>query len=50
VIEFDPESNQANEYLNLAKNIENNEKFVVPEPMEMEDIESMMVEFGIVEL
>lgn len=50
VIEFDPESNQAKEYLTLAKNIENNEKFVVPEPMEMEDIESMMVEFGIVEL
>ncbi len=49
VIEFDPESNQAKEYLTLAKNIENNEKFVVPEPMEMEDIESMMVEFGIVE-
>lgn len=50
VIEFDPESNQAKEYLTLAKNIENNEKFVIPEPMEMEDIESMMVEFGIVEL
>ncbi|MCK4928553.1 MAG: nitrogenase iron protein [Methanosarcinales archaeon] len=50
VIEFDPESNQANEYLTLAKNIENNEKFVVPTPMEMEELESMMVEFGIVEL
>ena len=50
VIEFDPESNQANEYLTLAKNIENNEKFVVPNPMDMEDIESMMLEFGIIEL
>lgn len=50
VIEFDSGSDQANEYLTLAKNIENNKKFVVPQPMEMEDLENMMVEFGIIEL
>jgi nitrogenase iron protein NifH len=50
VIEFDPESQQAQEYLTLANNIENNDLFVVPEPLEMDDLEAMMVEFGIVEL
>ncbi|WP_321430258.1 nitrogenase iron protein [uncultured Methanolobus sp.] len=50
VIEFAPESQQAQEYLTLASNIENNDLFVVPEPLEMDDLEAMMVEFGIVEL
>ncbi len=50
VIEFDPDSDQAKEYMTLANNIENNEKFVVPTPLEMDDLEAMMVEFGIVEL
>jgi nitrogenase iron protein NifH len=50
VIEFEPESQQAQEYLTLANNIENNDLFVVPEPLEMDDLEAMMVEFGIVEL
>ncbi len=50
VIDFDPESGQANEYLTLANNIESNDKFVIPTPLDMDDLESMMVEFGIIEL
>lgn len=50
VIEYDPTSQQAEEYLTLARNIENNDKFVIPSPMEMDDLESMMLEFGIIEL
>lgn len=49
VIEFDPGSEQANEYLKLAGNIEQNEKFVVPRPLHMDELESMMVEFGIID-
>ena len=41
---------QAKEYLALANNVQNNTKFVVPTPIPMEELESMMVEFGIVEL
>ncbi|QLC51182.1 nitrogenase iron protein [Methanolobus zinderi] len=50
VIDFDPDCDQAQEYLTLAANIESNDKFVVPTPLEMDDLESMMVEFGIIEL
>ncbi|WP_407355479.1 nitrogenase iron protein [Methanolobus sp. WCC5] len=50
VIDFDPDCDQAKEYLTLATNIEENDRFVVPTPLELEDLESMMVEFGIVEI
>lgn len=50
VIDFDPESDQAKEYLTLAENVQNNKKLVVPTPLPMEELEAMMVEFGIVEL
>lgn len=50
VLDYDSECQQAQEYIQLATNIENNEKFVVPTPMEMEDLEAMMIEHGIVEL
>lgn len=50
VLDYDPECQQAKEYLTLARNIENNDKFVIPTPMEMEDLEAMMIEHGIVEL
>jgi nitrogenase iron protein NifH len=50
VIEYEPDSNQATEYLTLAKNIDNNTKFVVPTPQPMDELESMMLEFGIIDL
>lgn len=50
VIDYDSECGQAKEYLTLANNIESNTKLVVPTPLPMEELESMMVEHGIVEL
>ncbi len=49
VIDYDPTCAQADVYRSLANNVINNEKFVIPTPMEMQELEDMMVEFGIVE-
>ncbi len=48
VIDFDPSHNQADEYRTLAKNIEENEKFVIPTPLEIEQLEKLLIDFGIV--
>ncbi|MBO7337054.1 MAG: nitrogenase iron protein [Paludibacteraceae bacterium] len=47
VIEFDPESAQANEYRTLAQAIENNKNFVIPTPMTQERLEEILVEYGL---
>jgi nitrogenase iron protein NifH len=47
VIEFDPVHNQANEYRLLAKAISENNNFVIPKPLEMEDLETLLIDFGI---
>ncbi len=47
VIEYDPEHNQADEYRALAKAIDENELFVIPEPLEIEELEKLLIEFGI---
>jgi len=47
VIDFDPTVGQADEYRKLAKAIETNTKFVIPKPLEMEDLEKLLMEFGI---
>jgi nitrogenase iron protein NifH len=49
VIDFDPTVGQADEYRNLAKAIEGNTKFVIPKPLEMPDLEKLLMEFGIAE-
>jgi nitrogenase iron protein NifH len=49
VIEFAPESKQAEVYRELAKNIIENKNFVIPKPMLLQELEEMMVEFGIVQ-
>jgi len=48
VIEFDPTHNQADEYRALAKAIDENELFVIPTPLEMEALEQLLIDFGIV--
>ncbi|MFW6022235.1 MAG: nitrogenase iron protein [Halanaerobiaceae bacterium] len=50
VIAYEPESDQANEYRTLAKTIDDNELFVIPEPMDQEELEDLMMEHGILEL
>jgi nitrogenase iron protein NifH len=47
VIDFDPTVGQAEEYRKLAKAIEGNTKFVIPQPLEMEDLEKLLMKFGI---
>ncbi|HSQ42731.1 MAG TPA: nitrogenase iron protein [Fibrobacteraceae bacterium] len=48
VIEFDPAHPQANEYRTLAKKIDENQMFVIPTPLKIEDLEKLLVEHGIV--
>jgi len=50
VIEYSPEHKQAQEYRELARKISENEKFVVPTPLEMEELEDLLMEFGIIEV
>ncbi|HAE61841.1 MAG TPA: nitrogenase iron protein [Eubacteriaceae bacterium] len=47
VIDFDPSQVQADEYRTLAKNIEDNDMFVVPKPMETDRLEEILMEYGI---
>jgi len=49
VIEYDPKHKQADEYRALAKKIVENKKFVIPTPLEMEQLEELLMEFGIME-
>jgi nitrogenase iron protein NifH len=47
VIDFDPTVGQADEYRNLAKAIEANKMFVIPKPLEIAELEKLLMEFGI---
>jgi nitrogenase iron protein NifH len=47
VIEFSPEHPQADEYRALAKKIEENKMFVVPKPLTIEELEKLLVQYGI---
>lgn len=49
VIEFAPQSQQANEYRTLAKKIEENEYFTIPTPMTQERLEEILLEFGLMD-
>jgi len=49
VIEYSPEHKQAEEYRQLAQKIADNKMFVVPTPLEMEELEELLMEFGIME-
>ena len=49
VIEYDPENIQADEYRELAKKIEANEKFVIPKPMTQERLEEILIEYGLMD-
>jgi len=49
VIEYDPKANQADEYRELAKRIDENDKFVIPKPMTQERLEEILIEFGLMD-
>jgi nitrogenase iron protein NifH len=50
VIEYSPEHPQAQEYRALAEKILNNKMLVVPTPLEMEELEDLLMEYGIMEV
>src|SRR5512136_855644 len=47
VIEFDPTHSQADEYRTLARKIEENKMHVVPKPMATDDLEQLLIEYGL---
>ena len=49
VIEYKPDSNQAQEYRNLAEAVINNQDFVIPTPMTQERLEEILFEFGLMD-
>src|SRR5512137_93008 len=48
VIEYSPQHKQADEYRALAQKIAENKKLVVPTPLSMEELEELLMEFGII--
>ncbi len=50
VIEYDPTAKQANEYRTLAKKVIANTKFVIPNPVSMDELEDLLMEFGIMDV
>lgn len=47
VIEFEPTHPQADEYRSLAKKINENKMFVIPTPLEIEELEALLIEYGV---
>ena len=47
VIDFSPEHAQADEYRALANKIDKNEMFVIPKPLEINQLEKLLIDFGI---
>ena len=47
VIEYDPTHAQADEYRALATKINENKMFVIPKPLEIEELEQLLIDFGI---
>ena len=50
VVDFDPTSGQADEYRALAKAIDTNKMFVIPEPMTQDRLEEIMMEHGFMDM
>jgi nitrogenase iron protein NifH len=49
VIEYSPDHPQADEYRELARKISENKMLVVPTPLTMDELEGLLMEFGIIE-
>src|SRR5512133_407943 len=48
VIEYSAQHKQADEYRQLAKKIADNKMLVVPKPLQMEELEELLMEYGII--
>jgi nitrogenase iron protein NifH len=49
VIEYDPTHKQADEYRQLAQKIIDNKNLVIPTPITMDELEDLLMEFGVLE-
>lgn len=49
VIEWNPECVQADEYRTLANAIDGNDMFVVPKPLQIEQLEKLLMDFGLMD-
>ncbi len=49
VIEYEPNCQQADEYRQLATKIRDNKNFIIPTPITMDELEELMMEFGIID-
>jgi len=49
VIDYDPAHPQAEEYRTLARNIDGNDMFVIPEPMTQDRLEELLMKHGILD-
>jgi nitrogenase iron protein NifH len=47
VIDWNPKAPQADEYRALAKSIDKNELFVIPKPLSIPELESLLMEYGL---
>ena len=47
VIEWNPNCPQADEYRGLAKAIDENTMFVIPKPLEIDDLEQLLLDYGL---
>ncbi|MGE5786260.1 MAG: nitrogenase iron protein [Myxococcales bacterium] len=48
VIEYSPEHKQAEEYRTLARKIADNKLLVIPKPLQMEELEDLLMQYGII--
>jgi nitrogenase iron protein NifH len=49
VVQYAPDSTQAQSYLDLAGKIDENKFFVIPKPIEYEELEQLMIDWGVIE-
>ena len=49
VVQYNPEHAQADEYRALAEKIANNQNFVIPTPITQDELEELLMEFGVME-
>lgn len=47
VIDYEPEHGQANEYRTLAEKIKDNTNYVIPTPIEIDELEDLLIEYGL---
>jgi nitrogenase iron protein NifH len=50
VLEWNDTVPQADAYRGLSDAIDKNEMFVIPTPLEIEELESLLVDFGLMEI